>query len=65
MMRSHTAARMSGSSALPPLTYVLSLQIQRGAVHLSYDGGVPGPAVATCVNLTRIFNPGSFLGDEK
>jgi hypothetical protein len=44
-------------SSAPPLTYVLSLQIQRGAVHLSYDDGVPGPAVATCVNLTRIFNP--------
>jgi hypothetical protein len=41
----------------PPLTYVLSLQIQRGAVHLSSDDGVPGPAVVTCLNLTRIFNP--------
>jgi hypothetical protein len=41
----------------PPMTYVVSLQIQRGAVHLSYHDGVPGSAVATCVNLTRIFNP--------
>lgn len=40
----------------PPETYVSSVQIQRGAVHL-YDDGVPGSAVATCINLTRIFNP--------
>jgi hypothetical protein len=44
-----------GSAA--PLTYVLNLQIQRGGVRLSHDDGVSGPAVATCVNLTRIFNP--------
>jgi hypothetical protein len=44
-----------GSAA--PLTYVLNLQIQRGEVRLSYENGVSGPAVATCVNLTRIFNP--------
>jgi hypothetical protein len=41
----------------PPLTYVLSLHVQRGAVHLSHGDGVSDPAVATCVNLTRIFNP--------
>jgi hypothetical protein len=39
-----------------PVTYVLSLQIQRGAVHLRHDDRAPGPAVATCLNLTRIFN---------
>jgi hypothetical protein len=41
----------------PPATYVLTVQIQRGGVSLSYDDAVPGPAVATCLNLTRIFNP--------
>jgi hypothetical protein len=41
----------------PPPKYVLSLQIQRGAVNLSYDDRVPSPAVATCINLTRTFNP--------
>jgi hypothetical protein len=40
----------------PPLTYVLNVQIQRGTVRLSYDNGVPGSAVATCINLTRTFN---------
>lgn len=40
----------------PPLPYVLSLQIQRGGMHLCNDYGVPGTAVATCINLTRIFN---------
>ena len=44
------------TSALP-LTYVLSIQIQRGEVRLSYQEGVPGSAVATCINLTRAFNP--------
>jgi hypothetical protein len=38
------------------VTYVLGLQIQRGAVHLRHDDRAPGPAVATCLNLTRIFN---------
>lgn len=41
----------------PPLTYVVSLHIQRGGVHLVDANGVPGPAVATCINLSGTFNP--------
>ena len=49
-----SALPMTGA---PPLTNVLSLQIQRGGVRLSYEEGLPGSAVATCVNLSRMFNP--------
>lgn len=44
-------------TSAPPLTHVQSLQIQRGEVRLSYEDGVPASAVATCINLSRAFNP--------
>lgn len=52
------------SSLLPPnyapglpLTSVMTVQIQRGSVRLSYEEGAPASAFAVCVNLTRTFNP--------
>lgn len=44
-------------TSTPPLTHIMSLQIQRDKVRLSYEDGIPASAVATCINLTRAFNP--------